>query len=278
MSKIKPLFDFLKSVFESFSKENAPKSAAAMAYYTLFSLFPLLIVMVTVISYFVNPAQASQQVSQLLTEVIPVSHSLVDRNIQRVVEVRNSVGFIGLIGFIWSASSAFYIMVDNVNRAWSKDKHRSFFEKRLFGIAIVILLIVVLFVFMSASYLLDILLASSPAGVELNKLLGVSLWNLIAEGTNWLAAWLFFVSLYRWVPTQEAPWKIVLPVSLGVTVFWRGAASLFRWYLRSGFSRYELVFGSLSAIVVLLFWIYISSVIIFLGAHLCAEITRRKSA
>lgn len=278
MEKLEQFYEFFKSVFQSFSKENAPRSAAAMAYYTLFSLFPLLIVLVTVISYFVNPVAASRQVSQLLTEAIPVSHDLVERNIQRVLDVRNSVGAVGLVGFIWSSSSAFFIMVDNVNRAWSKEERRSFFEKRLFGIAIVVLLIVVLFLFMSASSLFDILLASRPEVVGREGVLGITLWEVLAEGINWLAAWLFFFSLYRWVPTRETSLKIVMPVSLGVTIVWRGAAALFRWYLRSGFSKYELVFGSLSAMVVLLFWIYISSVIIFFGAHVCAEFTRRETA
>jgi membrane protein len=268
MNQWKRTLDLLKAVYNSFAGENAPKSAAAMAYYTLFSLFPLLIVLVTVISYFVNPEEASRQVSQLLMEVIPVSHNLVDRNIQRVLEVRNSVGIAGLIGFVWSSSSAFYIMVDNINRAWEKDQRRSFFEKRLFGLAIVILLIVVLILFMTGSSMLDILLASSPG-------VGIDFWSYLSEAVNWFSVWLFFISLYRFVPSGDAPWKIILPVSLGVTAVWRGAAILFRWYLRSGFSRYELVFGSLSAIVVLLFWIYISSVIIFFGAHLTAELTRR---
>lgn len=275
MDQMKHVLDLVKAVYQSFSRENAPKSAAAMAYYTLFSLFPLLIVLVTVISYFVTPGAASQQVSQLLMEIIPVSHELVERNIQRVLDVRNSVGFAGLIGFVWSSSSAFYILVDNINRAWEKDQRRSFFEKRLFGLAIVILLILVLILFMTGSSMLDLVLANRPGGGELA---GISLWSYLSEAINWFAVWLFFISLYRFVPSRDAPWKIILPVSLGVTAVWRSAAFLFRWYLRSGFSRYELVFGSLSAIVVLLFWIYISSVIIFFGAHLTAELTRQQES
>jgi membrane protein len=58
--------------------------------------------------------------------------------------------------------------------------------------------------------------------------------------------------------------------ALVITLIWRLASSAFQWYLGSGFARYEVIFGSLSAIVVLLLWIYISSVILFFGAHLCA--------
>jgi membrane protein len=67
------------------------------------------------------------------------------------------------------------------------------------------------------------------------------------------------------VPIRSAGYS-----ALGITIAWRAASNLFQWYLRSGLARYDVIFGSLSAIVVLLLWIYISSVIFFFGAHLCA--------
>ena len=270
MNTIKDLWNRVKQVINHFNQGHASRTAAAMAYYTLFSLFPLLIVLVTVISYFVNAQQASEQVTQLITGAIPVSHNLVERNINRVLEVRNSVGAIGLIGFLWSSSNAFYLLVDSINRAWFEEQDRSFFQKRLFGVVMVILLIIVLFLLMFASSVFTILMQNLPETFQITGALGYNLRRAAAGLVNWLAPFLFFLSLYRWVPSQKGPWKVVLGVSALITFLWRGASSLFKWYLASGFSRYELVFGSLSAIVVLLFWIYISSVIILLGAHINA--------
>ena len=61
--------------------------------------------------------------------------------------------------------------------------------------------------------------------------------------------------------------------ALGITIIWRLASSVFQWYLGSGFARYEVIFGSLSAIIVLMLWIYISSLIMFFGAHICASVS-----
>jgi uncharacterized BrkB/YihY/UPF0761 family membrane protein len=58
--------------------------------------------------------------------------------------------------------------------------------------------------------------------------------------------------------------------ALGITVLWRLASMGFQWYLASGLARYEVIFGSLSAVVAILLWIYISSMILFFGAHVCA--------
>lgn len=264
----------LNRVLQSFSEEDSSKTAAAMAYYTLFSLFPLLIVMVTVISYFVSPEQTNELLKQLLTGAIPVSEELLTKNINRIFEVRSSVGVIGTVGFFWSSSRAFYLLVDGVNHAWAKDERRPFFQKRLFGLAIVVVLIIVLIVFMFSSSIFNILLKSQPAGVQIGGWLGFDFWSVAAQSGNWIAPFLFFVSLYHWVSPGEVPWKVSIGASALTTIIWRMASNVFKWYLGSGFSRYEFIFGSLSAIVVLLFWIYISSVIIFFGAHLTAVLTK----
>lgn len=267
-------FRVLKRILQSFSEEDSSKTAAAMAYYTLFSLFPLLIVMVTVISYFVSPDQTNELLNQLLTGAIPVSEELLTKNITRIFEVRNSVGVIGTVGFFWSSSRAFYLLVDGVNRAWAADERRPFFQKRLFGLAIVVVLIIVLIVFMFSSSIFNILLKSQPAGVQIRGWLGFDFWSIAAQSGNWIAPFLFFVSLYHWVSPGEVPWKVSIGASGLTTIIWRMASNVFKWYLGSGFSRYEFIFGSLSAIVVLLFWIYISSVIIFFGAHLTSVLTK----
>ena len=276
MAEIKEYWNKVRKILSHFNQGHAPRAAAAIAYYALFSLFPLLIVLVTVISYFVNAQQASEQVTQLITGAIPVSQNLVERNISRVLQVRNSVGAIGLVGFLWSSSNAFYLLVDSINRAWFEEEERSFFQKRLFGLVMVILLIIALFLLMFASSVFSILMRSLPEMFQISGALGYNLRRTAAVFINWLTPFMFFLSLYRWVPPQKGPWKVVLGVSVFITVLWRGASSLFKWYLASGFSRYELVFGSLSAIVVLLFWIYISSVILLLGAHINAVLSKQE--
>ena len=110
--------DILKGTLQAFSKNKATRAAAGMTYYTLFSLFPLLIVMVTIVSFFIESESAISQISQIMTTAIPVSTGLVEKNIHRVVELRGSVGVLGLVGFIWSASNAFTMLVDNINQAF----------------------------------------------------------------------------------------------------------------------------------------------------------------
>jgi membrane protein len=260
----------MRAAVESFQRQGGTRGAAGMAYYTLFSFFPLLIVLVTVISYFVDGAEASNWVAQLIISIIPVSEEFVSRNIGRILTLRNSVGFVGLLAFIWSASSAFSMMVHHITSAWPETEQRSFFQKRLFGLAMVIAIILVLFLLMLSSTLLNVLLRYRETVPGLELLFSSWLWNFGAKALYWGVPFLFFYSLYRIIPMGRVPIKAAGFSALVITVIWRVASSGFQWYLSSGFARYEVIFGSLSAIAVVLLWIYISSLILFFGAHVCA--------
>ncbi|MCD6424467.1 MAG: YihY/virulence factor BrkB family protein [Anaerolineales bacterium] len=254
----------------SFQQEGAARGAAGTAYYTLFSFFPLLIILVTIASFFVSSYEASSKVAQLVISVIPVSQKLVEVNIQRILELRNSVGIVMLLVLLWSGSNAFSMMVHHINSAWPETERRTFFQQRLFGLAMVIAIILLLFILMLSSTFLNVLVKYKNTVPGLDLLFNTWLWSFGTKVLYWAVPFLFFYSLYRIIPMGRVPVKAAGFSALGITLIWRLASTIFQWYLRSGFARYEIIFGSLSAIVVLLFWIYISAMILFFGAHLCA--------
>jgi membrane protein len=267
---VNKLFLILKTAVTSFQKKGAARGAAGMAYYTLLSFFPLLIVLVTIGSYFVDDSEASSKVAQLVISIIPVSQNFVELNIQRILVLRNSVGVVGLIVLIWSGSNAFSMMVHHITSAWPETEQRTFFQKKLFGLAMVILIILLLFVLMLSSTLLNALVKYRSTVPGLEILLESWLWHFGAKSLYWAVPFLFFYSLYRIIPMGRVPIKAAGFSALGITIIWRLASNGFQYYLGSGLSRYEVIFGSLSAIVVLMLWIYISSLVLFFGAHLCA--------
>jgi membrane protein len=81
-----------------------------------------------------------------------------------------------------------------------------------------------------------------------------------------------FVALYRWTPNTQVEWKPASWAALVATVLWQLATYVFTWYLRVGLGRYELVYGSLGAVVALLVLVYVIAWITLFGAHLCAAI------
>lgn len=267
----------IRDAIESFGEARGSEAAASMAYYTLFSLSPLLLALVAAGSFFLDQQQVFRQVVDLATEAFPISQSLIEQNIQQVLKLRGAVGLIGLGVALWSATGAFTVLTRNVNRAWRKAPPRSFLSNRLVALGMVGSLAVLLVLSLLLSTTLNVLSRFQVPLVDLESLYGTPLWTALSDLVPWFFTFLLFLALYRWVPNAEVSWPASFWAALIVTFAWELAANGFAWYVSSGLARYQIVYGSLGTVVALMFWIYLSSWIIIFGAHLSAAVARHAS-
>lgn len=246
-----------------------------MAYYAVFSLFPLLLILVAAGSLILQGEQPSQRVIDAIEGVFPVSQDFIQRNVERVLELRGPVGVVGLAGLLWSASGVFSVLAETLNRAWEEAEPRNFLESRLVALGMVGGLALLLFLSLLSTTLFSVL-----PRLEIPLMGGISiyqtpLWTLASQLIPILTGTLIFGLLYRWVPNTDISWSIALKAGLVAAVAWRLVTVAFTWYLGSGLAQYELVYGSIGAVVALMFWIYLSSWITVFGAHLGAGLARR---
>ncbi len=267
----------VKGSIESFGDARGSEAAAGMAYYTLFSLFPLLLALVAAGSYLLDRQQVFQQVVDLVSNAFPISQNLIEVNLRQVLQLRGAVGLIGLVVALWSASGAFTILTRNVNRAWAEAPPRGFLESRLVALGMVGSLAVLLILSLLASTALNVLSRLQVPLVDIQSLYSTPLWTTLSDLVPWLFIFLLFLALYRWVPNAEVSWAAAFWAALVVALAWEIIANLFAWYVSSGLARYRIVYGSLGTVVALLFWIYLSSWIIIFGAHLSAAVARHTS-
>lgn len=261
--------NIFKHAAKTFSVTNASQAAAALAYYAIFSLFPLLLLSIVGGSYFVSTEQVYAYVTQLVHRVIPVSTQLIDENLNEVLKSRDAVGILSLITLLWSASGVFTNLAYNINLAWPKAARRNFLENRLVGLGMIGGLSILMIVSVAVDWILKLapFLSTWSASSSIE-----SLWRLISDVGTWLMIFLLFLALYRWIPTSRVRWNATIWGALTASLGWKAATAGFAWYLTSGFGRYQVVYGSLGAIVALLFLIFIVAVITLFGAHLSAAI------
>ncbi|MGC9357999.1 MAG: YihY/virulence factor BrkB family protein [Anaerolineae bacterium] len=220
---------------------------------------------------------ARQRVTNFVTQVIPISQELIRNNIQSVLELRGSVGIIGLVGLLWAASGAFAVLSHNINRAWEEAETRGFLGKRLVALGMIAALAALLILSLISSAALNLLPEMEiPIGGGIS-VYQTFLWTLISNLVPMVFTFVMFLALYRWVPNTLVDWKAALWGAGVASVGWEIAKRAFTWYLGSGLVRYELIYGSLGTVVALLFWIYLSSLITLFGAHLCATIDKKAS-
>lgn len=267
----------LTDAIQHFSDARAAEATASIAYYAVFSLFPLLLALIVAGSFVLESEQVQRQVMEVVDEAFPVSHSLIERNIRAVLELRGTVRFVALISLVWSATGVLMALARNINRAWPEAKPRGFLEDRLLALGMVSGLAVLLALSSVSNTVLDVMARFSvPIGGGLS-IYETPLWTILSSGAPRLLAFSALLGLYRWVPNTKVKWSEAFCGALMATLAWEIATNGFTWYLSSGIVQYELVYGSLGAVVALMLWIYIIGLITLLGAHLSAAIARRRN-
>jgi membrane protein len=271
----KNIIAILRESLASFQNTHASQAAASIAYYALFSLFPLVLVLVVGGSFFLQRTVVQEQLISWIGQIVPGSVDLINQNIQQVLNLRGTFGFIAVITLLWSSSGVFNTIVQNINRAFPEAPRRSYVSNRMIALVMVGGLIGISFIALVMKTLVRLL----PEHIPLLGLTGwqtSSLWSWFIIVSPPILNFLIFWVLYWWIPNIGVSSRASSVAALITSLIQRLFSLGFSWYLGSGLERYELVYGSLSSIVVLLFYIYLTSWIILWGAHLTAAISRRE--
>ena len=269
----------LRRTIDQFSLARGPQAAAALSYYGLFSLFPLAVLLITALSFFVEPAAAQELISRVLQRILPDAQGveeLVFETLRSIFAARGQVTLISLVALLWAASGVFTNLTYNLDLAWSDNGRPNLLTARLMGLLMVGIVYVGLIVLLLSSAALGVL---SMLPAVLMRWLGFSgqiaqAWSLRA--IPFLISLAVFFGLYKWVPRANVPWSIALWGALFAAVATQVLNLGFTWYLSSGLARYESLYGPLTTIIVLLFWFYLTVLIILIGAHFGAAMAERR--
>jgi membrane protein len=182
------------------------------------------------------------------------------------------VGVIGVATLLWAASGGFICLAYNINLAWLEAPQRNFFQGRLIGLQMIAAL--------SGLFFMTLILDTINGLLHLINLpiisvLPLDIWKWFYGVFSWGVIFLLFFLLYDLVPTVNVAGRAAFWGALAASVAWKIATALFALYVRSGFNRYELVYGSVGTLVAFMFLIYILSTVTLLGAHLTSAIDRR---
>jgi membrane protein len=265
--------EILQDAIQTFIITRASQASASIAYYVIFSLFPLLLVLISAGSFFLDKQQVYLKVTQLIQQAIPAtSYDWIAQNLYHILQQRGPVGIIGLVTLVWAASGGFICLAYNINLAWLEAPQRNFFQGRLIGLQMIAALGGLFFITLILDTLISLL---HLLNLPIISFLPLDVWKWFYGIFSWGAVFLLFFMLYDLVPTVNVPGKAAFWGALTSSLAWKMATALFSWYVRSGFSRYELVYGSVGTLVAFMFLIYILATITLFGAHLTSAIDRR---
>jgi membrane protein len=261
--------------YKRFAKHQGNASAAAIAYYTLFSIFPLTLGLVSLGGLVLDSVEAQEAVLRLVSAYSPAIVDLVEETIQQVLQARGTFGLIATLGFLWSSAGVFGALSRAINTIWEVERPRPVWEERAMALAMVLSVALLFFlsVFATAFFQVRDRLSAILSGEALTS--EGLLPNLLSVIIPYVFTLLLFWVLYRVLPHTQITWSEVLPGALLASLAWEVAKDVFTFYVAE-FALYSLVYGSLAAVIVLLLWSYISGVIILLGAEFTVQYARRR--
>ena len=265
---------------EEFFDDNCTQMAAAISYYVLLSLFPLLIFLVGILGLFLQDSHLQRDVINNVLDFVPLSE---DEGREQVTEAVKGVagvssgalGLFGLLGMAWSASSMFGIIRRSLNKTYDLDHHRPFVQQKLVDLAMVPAMGLFFFASIAATGFLRVVRQRSEDLPRLGDAADKAglLWDAASFLLPLVVSFAAFMLLYWLVPAARIRPREVWPGALVAAFLFDTAKIGFSIYLEH-FSSYDLVYGSLGAAATFLVWIYIAANIMLLGAEVAAEYPR----
>ena len=258
---------FVDAIF----KHNCVGMAAQLAYYFFFSLFPALLFLIAVASYFPITRLIDEIVGTLGQFAPPEFLTIVTDQIRKISnDEQGGLLTLGILTALWSSSTAMTAIIDTVNHAYDVEEGRSWWRVRLIAVALTIGVAI----FVLASFALIII--GPHLAKPLAEILGLGAalewtWRILEWPMAFALASCGIAMVYYFAPDVDQEWSWLMPGTLFATVVWFSASLGFRYYVIN-VTHYTETYGALGGAMVLLLWFYISGFVLLLGAVMNAKI------
>ena len=261
-------WELLKEGFASFIEDNALTRGAAIAFYAVTAIAPVLFIATTVAGIFLGPAAASGAVSYQLRQVMsPQSADMVQFAIIHAGGAHHTIAgsLVGVFALIFTASGVFTEIQDSLNVIWKAPRTESYFYQLVRGRVLSLGLVVCLGILLMIS-----MIFAGGVGVLGHFLdhytsLSAFVIGAINFGLSFVLVSVLFATLYKILPNKRLAWRDVAVGALGTSVLFEAGQALISLYL----SRiiYANVYGAAAGVIVLLVWVYYAAQIFLLGAE-----------
>jgi membrane protein len=264
----------------AYDQDDGPLVARSIAYYTLFAVFPAILAIIVVASLLLDTEEVQQAVMELVSKYMPMAYGLVAANIEQLISARGTITLVALAGLLWSASGLFSAVFRAVNRAWGIPKSRLVLAHRVWGLLSVLAIGTFFLLALFIGPAIEMIRAwQGPlAGWQLPALPGVDrLLGALSTAAPPLFSVGAFILLYRTTPRARVSWGDVWLGGLIAGLIWEAGKEIFGWYV-GNIASYNVVYGSVGAIIAFLLWSYLSAQLIVLGAEFTVVHSRWRRA
>ncbi len=264
---MKSWLSVLVQAYRKSREDRSTDMAASLAFYCLFSLFPLLVGVVGIALYFVDAEALEDKVAPALTNAFPGTGNLIEDNVAALVRLRASAGLVGAAGLVWSASKVFGALQRGINQALDMRPPHGKLLKPLRQIAISLAASVGLLVAIVGTAMVGLVPTLGGTVVQI----------VVSHAVSLLLMTAFLLGLYSLIPYHRLSLRAVRGPAMFAAALLELSRSVFVFYLEN-LTELRLVYGSLTSVIILLLWLYFCGRIVLFGAEVIAVQRREADA
>lgn len=262
----------LVNAYNDIMNNHTMSMAAGLSYYFVLGLFPLLILLASLVGYLPIP-NLFEQILVTMSKVVPAeSMGLVRKVVASVIQPHGGLLTFGIVGTLWSASGGFAGLIEALNVAYDVPETRPIWKTRLLALGL--------------TFVTGLLLVIGLGVMIFGPKLGIWIANLVDLGPTFTVVWpyvkwavsiaftvLAVEVIYFWAPNVEQRFLATLPGAIVGVIFWIGSSYGLGIYFQK-FANYNKTYGILGAAMALMVWLYWSWFAILVGAEINSELVK----
>lgn len=259
----------MKDLYCRYVDDEVTALGAQLTYYLILAFFPFLIFLVAIINY--TPLTSDQVLNDLISILPSDTRRIVMEILSEILTTKSQTLLsIGMVATIWAASNGIMAIIRGLNKAYDAEETRSFWKIR--GMSIIFTIAIIVMIILSFGSLIF----GEWIGMQLFRYLNYPdgfepVWNIIKLIMPVVLGLLIFMFMYVAFPNRHLSYKAVIPGALFAAFGWIIISFLFSIYINN-FGNYSKVYGSIGGVIVLLIWLYISSIIMIVGGEINAAL------
>jgi membrane protein len=268
--------DIVLRIYQSISKHRVVLVAAGISFYSILALFPAIAALVALYGLFADPATIASHLDKISGFVPEEATDVVRDQLNRLTAQGSStlgVAFIvGLAVSLWSANAGMKSLFDGLNIVYGEEEKRGLIKLNLSSLAFTTAMILFVLLSLVAVVVVPFIVNFFGLADFTNFIMRIARWPILL-----IVVAFALTVLYHFGPSQrKVQWRWITWGSAFAAIVWLAASILFSWYV-ANFGSYNKTYGSLGAIIGFMIWIWLSTIVILMGAEIEVEMQPRKN-
>jgi membrane protein len=268
--------DVALRIYNGISEDRILALAAGVTFYVLLALFPGIAGLIALYGLYADASTISQHLDTLAGVLPEGGLQIIREQIERLAaQPPQRLGIATIIGLgvsLWSANGGMKAMFDALNVVYHEKEKRGFIRLNAISLAFTLGAMAFILIALAAMTVLPVVLGYLGLSRVTELLIRVGRWPVLLLVVSFAIA-----LIYRYGPSRDQPkWRWITPGSIFAAMAWLCLSLLFSWYT-ANFGSYNETYGSLGAVIGFMTWLWLSSIVILVGAKLNAETEHRKA-